>query len=658
MNTRVLPHSGLAFGAYPERIEQGEGALHDWLRALGSALQRPRAGQLPSAVQAALDAEQASLDEGRPGAFEAAVVLTRTALMRDGFADEPVGRALAVAACAMERTVGLCPYPTQLLAAWLMLQGRLAEMATGEGKTLAMALAAGVAALGGVPVHVLTANDYLVQRDEATMKPFFFALGLTSGCVLQATPPAARVAIYRRAVVYTTAKELGFDYLRDHHRLRGERDPRLLRAQGLEAGRQQQPLVPGLCMALVDEADSLLLDEACVPLILASRGAAMDDAALKRAFEVAGTLQAGRDFSLVPSLRRASLTDTGRDQVDAAVGDAGGWLRPLRRAYELVESALVARHLLHRDREYAVTPKGIALIDELTGRIAVGRQWSGVLQPMVEIKEGAVASPPNVTSAQITYQRFFPRYLRLAGMSGTLLDSRHELQMLYGCNVERVPLAKPSQARWLGERLFVRESDKWQAVLESVRSHVAAGRPVLIGTDSVAASQHLSQQLCAAGIEHQVLNAVQDADEAQRVAQAGRSRTVTVATNIAGRGTDIRLDDAARAAGGLHVIAALRNRARRIDRQLIGRSARQGDLGSAESIVSLADSLLVRAWPRWVLSAAAGVSPGGVVPAPLATPLLAAAQHAAQYGDFLLRKQLRRADRAAQQAFGFAGRRE
>lgn len=658
MNTHALPHPGLAFGAYPERTDHGDSALNDWLRGLASAAQRPQPARLPAAVRAALDDEQSSLDAGRPGAFEAAVVLRRTALMRDGFADEPVGRALAVVACAMERTVGLRPYPTQLLAAWLMLQGRLAEMATGEGKTLAMALAAGIAAMAGVPVHVLTANDYLVQRDEATMAPFFRALGLISGCVLQATPPADRVAIYQRPVVYTTAKELGFDYLRDHHRLRGERDPRLLRAQGLDAGRQQRPLVPGLCMALVDEADSLLLDEACVPLILASRGAAMDVAALQRAFDVAGALEADRDFSLVPSLRRASLTDTGRDRVDAAVRDAGGWLRPLRRAHELVESALVARHLLHRDREYAVTAKGIALIDELTGRIAVGRQWSGVLHPMVEIKEGVPPSAPNVTSAQITYQRFFPRYLRLAGMSGTLLDSRHELRMLYRCRVARVPLAKPSRARWLGERLFARECDKWQAVIESVRHHIAAGRPVLVGTDSVAASQHLSQQLSAAGLEHQVLNAVQDADEAARVAQAGRSGTVTVATNIAGRGTDIRLDDAARAAGGLHVIAALRNRARRIDRQLTGRSARQGDPGSAESVTSLDDALLARTWPRWVLAGAAALAPGGIVPAPLATLLLAGAQRAAQFSDFFVRRQLRRTDRAAQQAFGFAGRRE
>jgi preprotein translocase subunit SecA len=267
-------------------------------------------------------------------------------------------------------------------------------------------------------------------------------------------------------------------------------------------------------------------------------------------------------------------------------------------------------------------------------------------------------SAPNVTSAQITYQRFFPRYLRLAGMSGTLLDSRHELRMLYRCRVERVPLAKPSRARWLGERLFARDGDKWQAVIESVRHHVAAGRPVLVGTDSVAASQHLSGQLSAAGIEHQVLNAVQDADEAARVAQAGRSGTVTVATNIAGRGTDIRLDDAARAAGGLHVIAALRNRARRIDRQLTGRSARQGDPGSAESVTSLDDALLARTWPRWVLAGARALAPRGVVPALLATPLLVGAQRAAQFSDFFVRRQLRRTDRAAQQAFGFAGRRE
>jgi preprotein translocase subunit SecA len=658
MTQGLLVAHGASFGAYAEKPLAHGSAWGDALQALAALAQRAGAAHMPMALAQAAEAEHlaaVALDEA---AFAARREALRAELARDGLASTACARALGLAAAAMSRTVGLSPYPTQRLAAWVMLQGRFAEMATGEGKTLATALAAGVAALAGVPVHVLTANDYLVQRDQQAMAPFFDRLGLDTGSVLQATPANTRAYAWRHAVVYTTAKELGFDYLKDHHRLRGARDPRLLRAQAAATGQHAQPAVPGLHMVLVDEADSLLLDEACVPLILASRGEPMERKALERAFELSGRLQPGTHFELLPALRRAALREVGRDAVAAAVQGERGLLWPARRAFDLVEAALAARHLLHRDREYAVTPRGVALIDELTGRIAEGRQWSAALHPMVEIKEGLAPSPPNITAAQITYQRLFPRYLRLAGMSGTLLESRHELRLLYGSGVQRVPLGRPSRLRWLGTRLLVDEHAKWAAIVESVRCHAASGRPVLVGTDSVAASHRLSQRLAEAGIAHQVLNAVQDADEAQRIAEAGRAGMVTVATNMAGRGTDIRPDAAARAAGGLHVIAALRNRSRRIDRQLVGRSARHGDPGSAEAIVALDDALLQRFWPASVRRLAAACVRGGCVPGALAHPLLAVAQRAAEWTDVMARRQLRRADRLAQENFGFAGTRE
>ncbi|HEX6361389.1 MAG TPA: preprotein translocase subunit SecA, partial [Albitalea sp.] len=514
-----------------------------------------------------------------------------------------------------------------------------------------------VASMAGVPVHVLTANDYLVQRDAEALAPFFAALGATCGAVLQATPRDARAALYRRAVVYTTAKELGFDYLRDHHRLGGARDPRLLRALALD-GRDDAPVLPGLCLALLDEADSLLLDEACVPLILATRGPAPDAKALRRAYRIASSLEPGRDFALQPATRAAPLTDAGRARVDAAVEGARGLLWPRRRAHDLVQSALVARHLLQRDREYVCTARGVALVDELTGRVAEGRQWSGALHAMVEIKEGLAPGAPTVTTAQITYQRLFPRYLRLGGMSGTLAESRHELCRLYGCAVAPVPLARPSRRRWLGQRFVADEAAKWDAVVAAVRAQRAAGRPVLVGTDSVAASERLSARLAADGVPHQVLNARQDADEAARVARAGAAGAVTVTTNMAGRGTDIALDDAARAAGGLHVVVALANRSRRIDRQLVGRSARHGDPGSAEAVVSLDDPVLARAWPAPLLAAARACARGGRVPDARGHVLFDLAQRAAEWRDAGVRRQLRAAERRAEDSLAFAGPKE
>jgi preprotein translocase subunit SecA len=567
----------------------------------------------------------------------------------------------------MSRELHMLPYDTQFHAAWLMLNGRLVEMATGEGKTLTAALTAGVAGLAGTPVHVLTANDYLVSRDRDAMAPLYSALGLTSACVTTSTTRERRALAWQHDIVYATARELVFDYLRDHLLLSGERDPRILRAQAIAEDDSEasppssgaappslSPLLPGLFFCLIDEADSILLDEAVLPLVLAQEAPKVDASAYQRVYELSCTLQRQRDYAVLQASRRVTLSDSGRRRIAHALKGAGGVLSPPRRAFELVEAALAARLMYQRNREYVVVNQSIHLIDELTGRIAEGRQWQGALQPMVEIKEGLEPSAPNTTAAQITYQQFFPRYLELGGMSGTLLEARHELCVAYGRVVTRVPLARGDHRTWKGRRCFVNATVKWQAVLQCIHEYRAAGRPVLVGTDSVEASAKLSELLTSSGVPHQLLNAVQDANEAAHIAKAGQAGMVTIATNIAGRGTDIRLDADAAAAGGLHVIATMCNRSRRIDRQLFGRAARHGDPGSAQALIALDDVLVARTWPAFILRLVSACSRQGQVPIGLAWPLFWLAQQVSEWFDGQQRRELRHAERGLRERYGFS----
>jgi preprotein translocase subunit SecA len=668
-------------GSYPQRADRADTAwavqaLAGLRHRLQSRLPLRRHVALPGAARVAFEAAAARwqrLDEAAHAQACADLARRLRGTPRSAAAQ---GEALALAAATMRRTLGLEPYATQVAAAGLLLRGRLVEMATGEGKTLAAALAAAVAALGGVRVHVLTANDYLVQRDRETMAPFFAAFGLRCAAVMAGQAQAKRRAAHRADIVYTTGREIAFDYLRDHRALRGERDPTVLRARALAGAiaggiPAPQPLVPGLQFAIVDEADSLLLDEACIPLLLAERAAPPDEAALRAAEAIAGALQDGRDYVLHAAARRAELTRAGiervADQLQRPAGAGGadgaqpvpgpsGALGPLRRALELVEAALAAQLLFRRDCDYAVTARGLVPIDEVTGRLAEGRQWTGALHAMIELKEGLPPSPPTLTAGQITYQRFFPRWLHLCGLSGTLAEARAELALLYGRRVARVQLACPDRRRWLGTTLFVDAPAKRRAIAAVVRDHVLAGRPVLVGTDSVESSRALSAVLAAEAIEHQTLHAAQDADEAEAIARAGLAGMVTVATNIAGRGTDIRLGGAAAAAGGLHVLLATANRSRRIDRQLVGRCARHGDPGSAEAVLALDEPLLVRAWPR-ALRRAVALTAGrdGCVPGPIAGALLAGARWRAEWQDRQRRRDLQIADRSQTDALGFAG---
>ncbi len=579
-------------------------------------------------------------------AFAEALAVLRAALRREGFQGEPLARALAVAAQGAEQALGWQPYDVQLQAAALLLDGRLAEMATGEGKTLAVALAAVVAALAGVPVHVVTANDYLAGRDADAMQPLYAWFGLRGAALAPVAQldGGARQAAYAADVLHASAKELAFDALRDEVAVGGRRHELARRAARLAArldGTGAMAAAPagparhieteagpgaglqrGWSLAIVDEADSVLIDEATLPLLL-SRPA--PDAARRarhvQALALARRLEAGRHWhdDPAPWPGRAPaplLTPEGRRELAALAAPLGPrWQRPQARE-ATAQAALLALHGLQRDRDYLVRGGAVELLDAITGRAAPGRVWSRGLQALVEIKEGVGVSAETETLAQTSFQRYFARYGHLCGLSGTLREARAELRRVYGLTVVPVPLHRPCR-RVVGPlRGFADEAARRAAVVRRAAGLQAAGRPVLVGTDSVEAAGLLAQALAQAGVAHRVLDARHDADEAAVVAEAGRAGRVTVATRMAGRGTDIQLDEAARAAGGLHVIVCQRNPSRRLDRQLVGRAARHGDPGSCETWVTLDRPPLKPAgaapisrhavpapvrWPGWLL---------------------------------------------------------
>jgi len=622
--SQILPVPGPVWGSYPTRADDDRAP--PWRAPqLHSALSQCRR----IATQAAAHAQAWRQLDGLQR--QQALGALRLQLRRDGLRSDAVARALGAAAGCAAETLQLTPRPVQLIAAAALLDNRMAEMATGEGKTLAVGLAAAVAALAGLPVHVLTANSYLAARDAQRLAPLFQALGLRVAAIAPDSPEAARRAAYALPIVYATAKDVAFDQLRDHQAAAG-RTPlqaaaaRLAKRMGQaeRAGpagvEPPQPLLRGLCMALLDEADSILLDEAEVPLVLSHAVAhAARRAFLWQALSLARLLVAGVDFSVQAADRSATLLAAGEERLASLAQHLGGpWQRPRYRR-EALQVALVALHVLKRDLHYVVTADKIELLDPITGRIAAGRVWSRGLHTVVALKEGLAAPPETETLAQTTFQRFFRRYWRLGGISGTLWEARAELRAVYGTDVVRVPLHRPCLRRTLAARHFGSADVRWAAVAEQAATLQATGRPLLVGTDSVADSLLLSAQLQTRGIAHSVLNALNHAQEADIVAAAGCAGAVTVATRMAGRGTDIELDSAARAAGGLHVLCCQDNASARLDRQLAGRAARHGDPGSVAfwPLQSPSPSLLATgadkkaSWkatlftPRWAFGARA-----------------------------------------------------
>ncbi|MFN0159649.1 MAG: hypothetical protein ACKVQQ_00355 [Burkholderiales bacterium] len=600
-----LPTPGVVWGNYPERPADTNpsGVVsrldHAWQGLLRFFPAQSATSRRHFAAHALTRA--AALPDCADPAWSGRLTALRANLARQGLDEANTLEAFALVAAACKRTLGLSPYATQIEAARVMLGNRLAEMATGEGKTVAVALAAAVAALGGTPVHVITANDYLAARDAATLTDFYRACGLTVDAVTQPMDRDARRRAYRADITYCNAKELVFDYLRDGlTRPRGMSDlrhraRRLAEADAVSGG----PVLRGLCMAIIDEADTVLIDEAGMPLVLSQARQKPDSAAyLAPALELASTLKHGVDFELRAD-RRAVLTDAGADKVGAWQAASGRYAAQRRHREETVCQALAALHVYRRDCDYVVRAGQVLIVDDHTGRAAPGRAWSRGLHQLIEIKENCPPSQVSVTVAEITFQRFFRRYLRLAGMSGTLKGAGRELRDIYGLGVTPIAPRTPAQRTLAHFQLYSGSVALWDAVARRAGEVRASGRPVLIGTASVADSECLSRTLSAAGLPHAVLNARHDQAEAALVAEAGRPGRITVATSMAGRGTDIRLGDGVAERGGLHVIVCQHNGARRIDRQFIGRTARNGAPGSVDTMLALDFPLFTRWLPGW-----------------------------------------------------------
>jgi preprotein translocase subunit SecA len=509
-------------------------------------------------------------------------------------------RAFALIRETSARIINKRHYDCQLMGGWVMLQGQLAEMETGEGKTLTATLAAATAALAGIPVHVLTVNEYLVQRDATSLKPLYSALGLTVGYVTGNMTPEQRRAGYRCDITYCTHHQVAFDYLRDRLLLGNHRSRLRLELESAYCSnsRTGQFLLRGLCFAIVDEADSVLIDEARTPLIITREiDSSARHAAYRKSLDLAKNMQRDRDFVVDRAQHHVMLTRDGQRKLADLQHLPEEGLNNTRLREELVRQALHALHLLQKDRDYLVREDKVFIIDANTGRTMPDRSWERGLHQMVEAKEGCPLTRSREQLGRLTYQRFFSRYMRLGAMSGTAREVHSELWSVYGLRVRRIPLHRPSRRLERPAVIYGRAREKWEAVVASVKNMQAVGRPVLVGTGSVAESELLSRQLTAAGIAHRVLNARQDEKEAQIVADAGKQRQVTVATNMAGRGTDIPLGEGIAERGGLHVIAACCNDAKRIDRQLFGRCARQGDPGSYQVILSLEDEWILKNGP-------------------------------------------------------------
>jgi preprotein translocase subunit SecA len=489
----------------------------------------------------------------------------------------------ALARDASRRAIGLRPFDVQMLAALALDRGHIVEMQTGEGKTLAAVMPAALRALTGQGAHVLTFNDYLARRDAEWMGPVYAMLGLSVGFVQQGMTPEERRRAYLADVTYVTAKEAGFDHLRD-----------------LLATDREALVHRPFHFALVDEADSLLIDEARVPLVIAG-SVGREVSSAPRLAALVASLTPGVHFDTDEYGRDVELTEAGVEQVERALGV--GHLHDAENYGVLTElnCALHAQVLLRRDVDYIVRDGRIGVIDEFTGRVVADRHWPDGLQAALEAKEGVERQPDGRILGSITLQHFVQGYTRLCGMTGTAQIAAQELRALYGVDVVVLPTHRPMIRVDHPDVVFTHRDAKERAVVEEVRSVHASGRPVLVGTLTVEESERLAARLRDAGLACAILNAKNDAMEARLVAGAGAVGAVTISTNMAGRGTDIRLggeDEAARdqvvALGGLYVIGTNRHESRRVDLQLRGRAGRQGDPGESRFFVSLEDDLLVR----------------------------------------------------------------
>jgi preprotein translocase subunit SecA len=659
-----LVRAEAALGAYPEHLERPVGVL-DRLGAgaIAPVLRRRAAGrrrwkQFPALVRRQSQGLSRLSDDGIRDAARA----VGSELRAGRYDDDLVARVFALVREVAGRTLGERHFDVQLIGGRILLEGMVAEMQTGEGKTLTATLAACTAALAGVPVHVITVNDYLARRDAEWMGPVYRGLGVTVGVVVHGMDHAARRTAYECDVTYVTNKEVAFDYLRDRLAIGPRTSRTLLQLERLagDETRMGKLVLRGLCYAIVDEADSVLIDEARTPLIISGGGDPGDERRVyTTALALAERLAAGRDYLIDERDRAVHLTESGLVRLDEMAEPLTGVWAGRRRREDLVRQALTARHLFHRDRHYLVRDEKVHIIDEFTGRLMSERSWEHGLHQLVEVKEGCPVTARHDALARISYQRFFRRYLRLAGMTGTAREVAAELWSVYRLAVVSIPPNRPLARRGYRDRVYATADVKWRAVVRRITALHRRGRPILVGTRSVTASEQLSELLAAAALPHRVLNARQDEEEADIIAQAGEPGRITVATNMAGRGTDIRLAPGVAERGGLHVIATERHEAGRIDRQLFGRGGRQGDPGSYQAFVSLEDEI-VAVYASRIARALARLAirmPGrsGVR---FASSVVRRAQRAAERRHSRIRRDLLKHDEQLETALAFTGRPE
>ncbi|MCL4112624.1 UNVERIFIED_CONTAM: hypothetical protein GTU68_044010 [Idotea baltica] len=477
---------------------------------------------------------------------------------------------------AVVRTQKKTYYDVQLLAGLVLASGAIAEMQTGEGKTLVTALPAFLHGLTGNGVHVATTNDYLAARDFEELKPAFTLLGLTVGLLEEQGDPVNKLAGYGCDVTWGTGYEYGFDFLKDQLALR-----------------RQPKIQDGHAFAIIDEIDSVLIDEATTPLVLS--GSVSDDELSRPVYEfarkVSDTLVADTHFLLDEPKRSTQLTADGWAHIhtDLPANLTALFRRPWS---QYVEHALRARYVLKRDVDFVVVDDEVQIVDVNTGRIHSERTWRAGLHQAVETRTGVPITTEKESMARISRQRYFQFYSTMCGMTGTATGNEREMREFYSLPIVTIPLNRPSNRKYLGERFFDSNDSKFRAIADDVQLRSPTGQPILVGTRTIEQSYLLADVLTQRGIKHSVLNGTQDEDEAMIVSKAGLDGTVTIATNMAGRGTDIKLNQSATDAGGLHVIVAEHHDSPRVDRQLVGRSARQGDPGSCQFFSAAEDTLI------------------------------------------------------------------
>jgi len=508
--------------------------------------------------------------------------------------DDLLPEAFATVREAAKRVLGMEHYRVQLIGGMILHQGRIAEMKTGEGKTLVSTLPAYLNALEGKGVHVVTVNDYLASRDAGWMGKFHEFLGLTVGVVLNASTKEERRAAYNCDITYVTNNELGFDYLRDNMVIYKE-----------------QLVQRELHYAIIDEIDSILIDEARTPLIISGQSG-KSTKLYELCDYVAHTLtrgEASKEFSKMDAIMGEEIEETGDfivNEKDKIVHLTADGIKKVEQFFKIenladpenleiqhnMELALRANNLMFRDQDYVVKDDQVFIVDEFTGRIMPGRRYSDGLHQAIEAKEHVKVKRESKTLANITFQNFFNKYDKKSGMTGTALTEEKEFRAIYGMDVVEIPTNKPVIRKDLHDAVYKTKKEKFFAVCNEIEKAHATGQPVLVGTITIETSEELSRMLQKRGIQHEVLNAKFHEREAEIVALAGQHGAVTIATNMAGRGTDIKLDDEAKAAGGLKIIGTERHESRRIDNQLRGRAGRQGDPGESRFYISLEDDLM------------------------------------------------------------------